>query len=121
MRVIGIRFCAVSPDAEALAGCLGNGLGLPRREMPDAPPDGFSGAVFPAGDSWIEIWPEGAGMPAGTMLQIEVDDADAWAAQARDNGLEPHGPMDAHGKRIYCLQAPGGLTLTATFQFGARE
>ena len=65
----------------------------------------------PAGDSWIEVWPEGPGMPAGIMLQIVVDDADAWAERARANGLKPQGPTDAHGERIYYLQAPGGLPI----------
>ena len=51
-------------------------------------------------------------MPACTMLQLVVDDADAWAARARENGLDPHGPMDAHGERIYFLQAPTGLPVT---------
>jgi hypothetical protein len=43
------------------------------------------------------------------MLQIVVDDADAWAERARENGLDPHGPTDAHGERIYFFSAPGGL------------
>ena len=40
-------------------------------------------------------------MPAGIMLQVEVDDADAVAEQARSQGLNPQGPMLAHGERIY--------------------
>ena len=51
-------------------------------------------------------------MPAGTMLQIVVDDADSLAQQARANGLAPEGPMDAHGERIYFLKAPTGLPVT---------
>ena len=70
------------------------------------------GAVFPAADSWIEIWPEGPEMPAGIMLQIVVDDADAFAAHAKTNGLDPQGPMDAHGERIYYLKAPSGLQIS---------
>jgi len=51
-------------------------------------------------------------MPAGIMLQIVVDDADAWAENARKNGLEPSGPIDDHGERIYYLKAPGGLPIS---------
>lgn len=110
MQVLGIRFCSVSAEAEDVAGFLGAGLGLPQRKMTE---DGapFSGAIFPAGESWIEVWPEGPGMPAGIMLQIVVDDADVWADNARKNGLEPTGPIDSHGERIYYLKAPGGLAI----------
>jgi hypothetical protein len=72
----------------------------------------FSGAVFPAGTGWIEIWPEGPELPAGILLQIVVDDAAAFAAHAKKNGLDPQGPVDAHGERIYFLQAPSGLPIT---------
>ncbi len=111
MRVLGIRFCSVSAEAEEVARFLGGGLGLPERNMSE---DGapFSGAIYPAGESWVEVWPEGPGMPAGVMLQIVVDDADAWADNARKNGLEPTGPMDAHGERIYYLKAPGELAIS---------
>ncbi len=111
MNVLGIRFCSVNAHAEQLARLLGDGLGLPRKDLDDDA-DGFSGAIFPAGESWIEIWPESEDMPSGVMLQIVVDDADAWAAQARSNGLEPHGPTDAHGERMYFIQGPGGLPIT---------
>ncbi len=111
MRVLGIRFCSVSAEAEEVARFLGGGLGLPERNMSE---DGapFSGAIYPAGEGWVEVWPEGPGMPAGIMLQIVVDDADAWADNARKNGLEPTGPMDAHGERIYYLKAPGELAIS---------
>lgn len=110
MQVLGIRFCSVSDEAEEVARFLGGGLGLPERKMTEAGA-AFGGAVFPAGESWIEVWPEAPGMPAGIMLQIVVDDADAWADNARKNGLETSGPMDAHGERIYYLKAPGGLPI----------
>lgn len=117
MEVLGIRFCSVSDDAEDLAHFLGGGLGLPeRRVTEDSAP--FSGAVFPAGESWVEVWPESPGMPAGIMLQIVVDDADAWAENARKNGLEPVGPTDAHGERIYYLNAPGGLPVSFQSRLG---
>jgi len=113
VKVLGIRFCTVSAEANEVATFLAEGLGLPERKLTedDSP---FSGAVFPvgAGNSWIEVWPEGPGMPAGIMLQIVVDDADAWAENARKNGLEPAGPTDNHGERIYYLNAPGGLPLS---------
>lgn len=112
MKVLGFRFCRVTADAEALAKFLGDGLGLPLKDLPELAGDQFAGAIFPAGDSWVEIWPEADGMPAGTMLQVVVDDADAWADRARDGGLEPKGPIEAHGERIYYLQAPGGLAMS---------
>jgi hypothetical protein len=91
-------------------------IGLPQRPMdapaPAASRNAFVGAIFPAGESWIELWPEGPGMPAGTMLQVVVDDADAFAKHARDHGLAPQGPMDAHGERIYFLKAPDGSQIS---------
>lgn len=112
MKVLGIRYCTVSKEAEAIAAFLGaDGLGLPERDMGAS--ETFQGAVFPAADSsWVEIWPEMDGFPAMTMLQIIVDDADAFAEQARSNGLSPKGPMDAHGERIYMLEGPGGLQMS---------
>ena len=111
MEVLGIRFCSVSEDAEAIAGFLSDGIGLPKQTFAEADAP-FAGAIFPAGDSWIEVWPHAEGMPSGVMLQIVVDDADAWAEQARANGLEPSGPMDDHGERIYFLTAPDGLPVS---------
>lgn len=116
MEVLGIRFCSVTPEAEDLAEVLGS-LGLSRLEPragegSEPGRSGFSGAVFPAGSGWIEIWPEGPELPAGILLQIVVDDAAEFAAHARKNGLDPQGPVDAHGERIYFLQAPSGLPIT---------
>lgn len=68
--------------------------------------------MFAADNSRVEVWPEGEGMPAGIMLQMVVDDADALAALARKNGLQPRGPMEARGERIDSLLAPGGLAMT---------
>lgn len=110
MKLLGIRFCTVTNEAEALADFLGSGLGLEAMDMGSS--EGFSGAVFPAGDSWIEMWPELEGMPAGIMLQLVVEDADALAEQARARGLEPQGPTEAHGEKIYFIQAPGGLAMS---------
>ncbi len=118
MNVLGFRICTVSDQAEELARFLGKtGLGLSERQISKT--DGeFCGAVFPAGDSWVEMWPVGPDMPAGIMLQIVVDDADAWAEYARGNGLEPQGPMDAHGERIYYLNAPGQLAMSFQSKLG---
>ncbi len=118
MKPLGIRFCRVAKrdDAERLADAL-RGLGLDERAL-EAPPDaeGFNGAIFPvAGDgegSWVEIWPAGANMPELVMLQIIVEDADAVADAARRNGLDPKGPDDAHGERIYYLEGPDGLPIS---------
>jgi hypothetical protein len=51
-------------------------------------------------------------MPSGVMLQIVVDDADEWAARARENGLDPVGPMDIHNERAYLLRGPGSMPIT---------
>ncbi len=116
MEVLGIRFCSVTPEAEELAAVL-DLLGLSRQEMyteagTEAGPSGFSGAIFPAGSGWIEIWSESPELPAGILLQILVDDATAFAEHAKANGLNPQGPVDAHGERVYFLQAPSGLPIT---------
>lgn len=129
MNVLGIRFCRVArPDeAGALAATL-RALGLPERALETPAGTGanantFTGAVFPAGGrdstSWVEIWPAGGPMPEMVMLQIVVDDADAFAEHARANGLDPKGPDVAHGERIYYLQGPGGLPIS--FQSSVAE
>ncbi len=119
MKVLAIRYCTVDPEAQALASFFDK-LGMKRRAMDDGDDESaaFSGAVFPAGDSWIELWPDGPDMPAGTMLQIVVDDADAFAENARKNGLEPQGPMDAHGERIYFIATPTGLQMSFQSKLG---
>ena len=117
MKVLGIRFCKVAKmgAAQALADMLSK-LGVGERKMEGASGAGFQGAVFPVEhnqeNSWIEIWPAGEHMPEMTMLQIIVDDADAFAAHARRNGLEPKGPDDAHGERIYYLDGPAGFPVS---------
>ncbi len=113
MKMLGIRYCSVDANAESLATFFDK-LGLEREDMGEGNSEAttFSGAVFPAGDSWIELWPQGPDMPAGTMLQVVVDDADAFAENARQNGLEPQGPMDAHGERIYFIATPTGLQMS---------
>jgi len=110
---LSIRFCAITPEADQLVEFLGLGLGFPCVAKPlSEEPDAVTGGIFEAGDSWIEIWPEGEQMPAGVMLQVVVEDADAVAEHARANGLDPRGPMIAHGEKLYYLLAPGGLAMT---------
>ncbi|HET8622712.1 MAG TPA: hypothetical protein VFM14_04055 [Gemmatimonadales bacterium] len=115
MKVLSMRYASVLPNAEAMARFF-DALGLPRMPLPDLPdvkwPAGFAGAIFPAGESWIEIWPQGPEMPVGNMLQIVVDDAEAFAAHAKARGLSPEGPMDAHGERIFFLKAPDGTQIS---------
>jgi hypothetical protein len=112
MKVMGIRFCAVAEEAIPMAQFFTKGLGLPERDLGGAS-DVFQGCVIPAGDSsWVEIWQKGENMPAGLMLQIVVDDADAVAANARENGVDVQGPMEAHGEKIYFAVAPGGLSVS---------
>ena len=111
MKVLGIRFCSVLKEAERLADFFAGGLGLPDMDL-GADGAEITGAIFPAGDSWVEIWKQGPDMPAGVMLQIVVDDADALAEQAKANGVDLSGPVDAHGERIYYTKAPGGLSVS---------
>ncbi len=110
MEVLGIRFCAVAEEAREMAEFFTKGLGLPERDLGGG--EEFHGAVIPAGSSWIEIWQKAADMPVGLMLQIVVDDADAVAKTARDNGIDVQGPMEAHGEKIYFAVAPGGLSVS---------
>ncbi|MEM6413757.1 MAG: hypothetical protein AAF720_03780 [Pseudomonadota bacterium] len=127
MKLLGMRFCRVAAGdtAEGLADMFRK-LGITEREM--APPPGvaadmFTGAVFPISDneenSWIEIWPSGEGMPEMVMLQLVVDDADAFAEHARKNGLDPKGPDVAHGEKIFYLAGPGGMPIS--FQSRVKE
>lgn len=108
MQILGLRFCRITDHADEVIAFFDK-LGLPRLDGCDF---GDSGAIFPAGNSWLEIWQQSEHMPAGFMLQILVDDADAFAAQAKEQGLSPQGPMDEHGERIYFLQPPGGFALS---------
>ena len=117
MKVLGMRYCKVAKleNAKSLASMLGK-LGMKERDMYGGSAPEFQGAVFPVEhngeNSWIEIWPAGENMPEMTMLQIVVDDADAFAEEARRNGLDPKGPDDAHGERIYYLTGPDGAPIS---------
>ncbi|WP_108127508.1 VOC family protein [Saccharospirillum mangrovi] len=111
MKVLSMRYCTVTPESTALQHFF-RSLGLAPLQTKTAEGQDVSDNIFLAGNSWVEIWPVGDDMPAGTMLQIVVDDADAFAEQARQQGLDPQGPMDAHGERIYFLEAPTGLPVS---------
>ena len=112
MKVLSMRYCTVESEASELQSFFDK-LGLPRKSsaVSDA-----SGAIYSAGESWIEVWQEGPDMPAGLMLQIIVDDADAFAHHAQANGLAPHGPVHAHGEKMYFLTSPSGLNVTIQAQ-----
>jgi hypothetical protein len=125
LEILGIRFCSVSGEARELAEFLDR-LGLVRQRARDtgetagrlSGDDEFAGAVFSAGESGIEVWPEGPELPSGVLLQLLVDDATAFAAHAKRNGLSPQGPVDAHGERIYFLEAPSGIPITIQSRMG---
>lgn len=105
MKALSLRFVQVSPEAAALLKVL-DGLGLPRVALPpEVAEAGFSGGIVTVGESWVEVWQASPEMPAHTMLQIVVDDADAFAAHARAQGLAPEGPAEMHGEKVYFLKA----------------
>ena len=115
MKIHSIRFCAITPEADALVEFLGLGLGMSCVEklLIKDDPDSAKGGIFHAEDgSWIEVWKDGPQMPAGIMLQVVVENADAMASYAKQNGLSPRGPMVADGEQLYSLVAPGGLVIT---------
>jgi hypothetical protein len=110
MEALSMRFANVVDNSTEISGFF-DSLGLGRMELPEEA-SGFEGSIHLAGDSWIETWQSGDGMPSGLMLQIVVDDAEEFAEHARRNGLDPEGPIDAHGERIFMLTAPGGLQVS---------
>lgn len=122
MKLLGHRLSYVGENAGALAmSKLLMALGLTPREIfaKDFQPSeklddtDFAGAIFASDDNnWVELWAELEGLPKGLMLQLVVDDADALAAAARANGIEPHGPVDVHGERIYYIQSPIGMPIS---------
>jgi hypothetical protein len=123
MKVLGFRLCTVSTEAPKLASFL-DAIGFERHPLEggarnaDGP---FTGAVFAAGESWLAMWPPSADMPTGLMLQVVVDDADAFAAHAREQGLSPVGPTDSQNKRLYFLQAPTGLQISIQSRLPGRR
>lgn len=111
MKILGIRFCSVSKDAEADIDFFENKLDI--KNTFDNQPE-FQGGVFPTEDksSWVECWQASEKMPEGLMLQIIVEDADEFAENAKSNGVEPYGPVDAHGERIYYIKTPSGISMS---------
>ncbi len=122
MKFLGHRLSFVGSDQETLAlAKIFASLGINPREVYSKDMQGvselkdedFSGAVFAADEvNWIELWSELPNLPKGFMLQLIVDDADAFAENAKKNGLEPQGPVEAHGEKIYYLMTPIGLPIS---------
>ncbi len=122
MKILGHRFCFVGEKPHALdlsktLAALGWDIGhvftekmLEGKTLDD---QDFSGAIFKVDeDSWVELWAELPNVPKGIMLQIIVDDADAFAQNAKTNGLEPQGPVESHGEKIYYLVSQSGLPIS---------
>jgi len=111
MKLLGLRFCSVNDKVEQDMEFFEKGLGL-KNTFTDH--DDYVGGIFPTADqgSWVEVWQASEQMPVGIMLQLVVDDADQVAAQAKANGVEAHGPVDAHGERIYYIKSPSGLSMS---------
>ncbi|MCB0825768.1 MAG: hypothetical protein KDC26_06225 [Armatimonadetes bacterium] len=108
MKVLGYRFC-MTLDEHAPMLDFFDKLGLKRKELPPEITDEFPGAIYPAGESWVEIWQAGEQMPAGTMLQIFVDDVHAFVTEGRANGLEMSDPSEMHGEMVSFTTAPNGM------------
>ena len=111
MEIIGIRFCNVSDKAKEDMDFFERQLGLKNTFEPS---EDFMGGVFATTDksSWVECWQASDEMPTGIMLQLIVSDADEFAENAKSNGLEPYGPVDAHGERIYYIKTPSGVSMS---------
>ena len=122
MKVLAHRFCYVgdkvlaldfSKTLAALGMDIGQVFSQNMFETAELNDDDFSGAIFKIDDeSWIEIWAEMEGVPKGIMLQLIVDDADAFAENAKKNGLAPDGPVLAHGEKIYYIIPKSGLAIS---------
>jgi hypothetical protein len=118
MKVLGHRFAHVAePDDAQAFNTMLQSLGLTPLDLNailGSEAAAFEGAVYETGPdgSMVQIWAAGEQMPAGTMLQIVVDDAEAFADHARSNGLDPQGPFDMHGERVFMLTAPGGMPVS---------
>ena len=108
MSVKRIRFCQVNDNNDEMVKFF-DALGLVRKS--DCEPSTVSGAIFEAGDNWLEQWQSSEEMPAGLILQLEVDDADVYASNLQEQGYELYGPMEQHGEKMYFVTAPNGLQL----------
>ena len=111
MKILGIRFCSVSDKAKEDLDFFENKMGLSNSFDSN---DEFVGGVYSTNDksSWLECWQASEGMPEGIMLQLVVEDADKFSENAKSNGLEPFGPVDAHGERIYYIKTPSGVSMS---------
>ena len=111
MELLGIRFCSTNEEVEQDMAFFEKGLGLKNTLQGH---DDYIGAIFPTDDqsSWVEMWQASEQMPSGLMLQLVVSNADEMAEHAKANGLQPHGPVDAHGERIYYIKTPSGLSVS---------
>lgn len=111
MDIIGVRFCTVSDKAKEDMAFFEQQLGLKNTLEPN---EDYPGGVFATTDksSWVECWQASDEMPAGIMLQLIVENADEFAENAKSNGLEPYGPVDAHGERIYYIKTPSGVSMS---------
>lgn len=113
MKVLSMKFCTVSEKGFELANFFSLlGLEKHQRHTEEIEKHDFSGTLFLTGDSKIEVWQETIDMPSGIMLQLTVDDADEFATYAKNNGLEPDGPIDSKTARIYFVRAPNGLQMS---------
>jgi len=109
MKLLGYRYVTVSENSDEMVDFFENKLGLSNDWKQS---ESYQGGIFKSGDSWLEFWQKSEGMPEMTMLQLVVDDADAFANHAKENGLDLHGPMNEHGEKIYSLKAPNGMPVT---------
>lgn len=109
MTVKAVRFCQVNDDNAPMVKFFED-LGLEKKS--DCGGSEFPGSVFLARNDWIEQWQSGDSMPAGTMLQLEVDDADVYAERLKSNDYQVFGPMEQHGEKMYFVTAPNGLQLS---------
>lgn len=109
MTIKSIRFCQVNEDNAEMVKFFDD-LGLSKKS--DCDSADFPGAVFLAGDNWIEQWQSGDSMPSGTMLQLEVDDAEAYAERLKSSEYQVFGPMEQHGEKMFFVTAPNGLQLS---------
>ena len=111
MTIKGIRFCLVADEAELIAEQMMDKDGF-AAENSGGPQGNFSGAVFQAGDSRIEVWPGAEAMRPVSMLHIVVASANEWSEKARGAGARIKGPFSAHGECIYSLELPGEMVVS---------
>ncbi|WP_226580928.1 hypothetical protein [Halobacillus litoralis] len=109
MKVLGYRYVDVSDKSDDMVDFFQNKLGI---ENAWTNTDEYRGGIFKAGDSWLEFWHKSECMVGVTMLQIVVDDADAFADYAKKQGTDIHGPIEEHGEKMYSLTAPNGMPVT---------